>query len=61
MLMLGLGDFWIALVFILTALSSLLCVVYGVVNWNRDGEPSKQELEEEARWEKEERDIDDKL
>lgn len=59
--MLGLGDFWVSLVFILTILSSLLCVVYGAIYWNRDGEPTKLELEEEERWEKDERDIEDKL
>lgn len=59
--MLGLGDFWVSLVFVLTFLSSLFCVVYGAIYWNRDGEPSKKEVEEEERWEKEERDIDEKL
>jgi len=59
--MLGLGDFWIALAFVLTLLSSLLCVVYGAINWNRGDEPSKQEIAKEAQWEKEEREIDETL
>lgn len=33
--MLGLADFNIFLVFILCILSTIFCVVYGVINWNR--------------------------
>jgi len=56
--MLGLGDFWIALVFILNLASVALCVVYGIVNWNKDGEPTKKEMAEEKRWDKEEKKIE---
>jgi len=56
--MLGLGDFWVALVFILNLASVALCVVYGIVNWNRDGEPTKKEMAEEKRWGKEEKKIE---
>jgi hypothetical protein len=40
--MLGLGDFWVSLVFVLTLGSVLLCVVYSIVKWNKDGGPSKK-------------------
>jgi hypothetical protein len=59
--MLGLGDFWIALVFILTLGSVALCVVYGIVNWNKDGEPTKKQIAEEKRWGKEEKKIEKRL
>lgn len=59
--MLGLGDFWVSLVFVLTILSTILCVVYGAKNWNKGDEPSAEEIEEEKKWEKEERDIEEKL
>ncbi|MBN1893966.1 hypothetical protein JW906_05705 [bacterium] len=59
--MLGLGDFWVALVYILCIASALLCLVYGVLNWNRGGEPSPLEIKEGARWKKEEQKIEDKL
>lgn len=36
--MLGLGDFWVGLVFVLMAASVVLCVVYGAKNWNSDEE-----------------------
>ena len=35
--MLGLGDFWVSLVFVLMILSMVLCVAYGAKFWDRDG------------------------
>jgi len=58
--MLGLGDFWVSLVFLLCILSTALCVVYGVMNWDKDGGPAEAS-EGEKRWEKDEREIEDKL
>ncbi len=34
--MLGLGDGYVALAYILTILSTIVCVIYGVIKWNRD-------------------------
>ena len=45
--MLGLGDFNVSLVFILIILSSLLCVIYGIVNWNKGLELTEDEIKEE--------------
>ncbi len=59
--MLGLGDFWVSLIFLLTILSAILCVVYGIMYWNKDGEPSSAEIEEENKWDKEEKEIEDTL
>ncbi len=36
--MLGLGDGWVAAAFIANILIVLICVVYGVLNWNRSDE-----------------------
>ncbi len=33
--MLGFEDKWIAICYILCPLTALLCVVYGVINWNK--------------------------
>jgi len=39
--MLGIEDPWVWLAYILCILSTLLCVVYGIVTWNKgDEEPS---------------------
>ena len=44
--MLGLGDFWVSLIFVITVLSAILCVVYGIKCWNRYSEPTGMEIEE---------------
>jgi hypothetical protein len=33
--MLGISDFGIALVYVLCIASTLLCLVYGIFNWNK--------------------------
>ena len=58
--MFGLGDFSVSLVFVLLILSTLLCVVYGAMNWNNDGEESSMQ-DEAAQWEKDEKTIEDGL
>ena len=59
--MLGLGDFWVASAFWLCILGSLLCIVYGAMNWNKGDEPSRTEIEEEKEWDKEEKKIEENL
>ena len=55
--MLGFADGWVAAVYILCLLSSLLCIVYGAANWNKGGEEvsaeDKQWAEEESKIEEE--------
>ena len=42
--MLGIPDFWIWLPYLLCILSAIVCVVYGLVRWNKDAdEPVTQE------------------
>jgi hypothetical protein len=50
--MLGLKDFWVALAYLLCIGSALLCLVYGLVNWNKGDEPVKVE---DVTWAKEEK------
>ena len=59
--MLGLGDFWVSSVFILLILSTLLCVVYGAMNWNKGGEDDEILIEEEKKWDKEEKEMEENL
>ncbi len=49
--MLGIDDPWIWGVYILCILSALLCMVYGIINWNREGELEAIEIKEEETWE----------
>ena len=59
--MLGLGDFSVFAAYVLCVLSAVLCVVYGVVNWNKGGDVSAEVAAEEARWDIEEKKIDEEL
>jgi hypothetical protein len=52
--MLGINDPWIWGVYILCILSTLLCVVYGLLNWNKGSEMEQAEIAEEMAWEAEE-------
>jgi hypothetical protein len=57
--MLGIADGWVVLAYLLCILSTLLCVAYGLVNWNKGDEPVKQE---DVSWAKEEKeDVEEKL
>ena len=47
--MLGLEGIAVPLGFILTILSALLCVVYGLLNWNK-GYVTEEELMKEKTW-----------
>ena len=46
--MLGIDDPWIWGVYLLCILSALLCLIYGIINWNREGELEAIEIKEEA-------------
>jgi len=55
--MLEIEDPWIWSAYLLTLLSAIGCVVYGLVFWNqRDGESP-----EDAAWEKEEEEVEEAL
>lgn len=60
MTILGLGDFNVSLVFILLILSTLLCVIYGIIKWNEDGEDAKLSSKEKQ-WDKDEKSIEETL
>jgi hypothetical protein len=55
--MLGIEGFWVSLAYALCLLSALLCIFYGLINWNRgaeDAAPSPRDVT----WEKEEREVE---
>lgn len=58
--MLGIDDPGIWGVYLLCIFSTLLCVIYGIVNWNREGELEAVEVREEAAWEAEEEEMQKK-
>jgi hypothetical protein len=51
-MLLGMQDPWVWLAYVLSILSALLCVVFGLLNWNKGEEPIKQE---DVDWAKEEK------
>ncbi len=57
--MFGFDDFWIWSAYLLCILCTILCVIYGAVNWNKGGDdaPSPEDVE----WAKEEDKIGEEL
>ncbi len=45
------GDVWVLLAYVLTIGSAVLCVVYGLLNWNKPVEDLENEMREELEWE----------
>lgn len=57
--MLGIKDPWVAAPYILCVLSALLCVVWGIMKWNKD---DNEEPEEEIQhWAEEENRVESEL
>jgi hypothetical protein len=57
---LGIDDPWIWGVYLLCILSALLCLIYGIINWNREGELEAVEIRETAAWEEKEEEMQKK-
>ncbi len=58
--MLGLQGWAVPLGFLLTLLSAVLCVIYGIMNWNK-GYLTDEEFEQEKEWVKEEDKVKENL
>ena len=54
MRMIGIEDKWVGMAYVLAIASAVLCVVYGLLNWNKGDEPVKPEDQKWAKEEKEE-------
>ena len=50
--MFGISDAWIWSTYLLCILSAVLCVAYGLYNWNRGAEEEPLQIAEEVAWEK---------
>ncbi len=59
--MLGFDDFSVFLAWFLMVLSTLGCLVYGIINWNKGEEVSELEAKEEQQWDAEEEHIQKEL
>jgi len=56
--MLGIEDKYVDFAYILCVLSTLLCIVYGLINWNRGEDEVKSE---DIHWAAEEKKVEEKL
>jgi hypothetical protein len=56
--MLGIEDKYVSLAYVLCLLSTLLCVVYGLINWNRG---SNAVDSDDVRWAEEEKKVEQEL
>ncbi len=59
--MLGLEGNSIFVAYILSILSALGCLVYGIINWNKGGDNEKADIKEEKKWESDEEKISETL
>lgn len=57
---LGIPDPWVWGAYISCILVTILCIVYGVLNWNKGDEDEEGQIKEELEWEKEENEMEEK-
>ncbi len=50
-MLLGLSDVWIFLAYLSCILVTAICIIYGLVNWNKGAEKENKQIEEELEWE----------
>ncbi|WP_265822332.1 symporter small accessory protein [Geovibrio ferrireducens] len=59
--MLGLSGWAVPLGFILMLLSAVLCIIYGIINWNKGYIMTDEEFIQEQAWAEEERKVEETL
>ena len=59
-MLLGIQDIWVWLAFVLSILSSLLCLGWGVMHWNKDDAVSEPESQV-RHWAEEEDKVEEEL
>ena len=58
--MLGFADSSTAWGYILSILAAILCVIYGLINWNK-GTETEEDYRRTVEWEREEIEVEEKL
>jgi TM2 domain-containing membrane protein YozV len=51
-MILGLEGAGVIAAYFCTIIAVTICVIYGIINWNKSGENESKEIEEEIKWEK---------
>jgi hypothetical protein len=57
---LGIDDPWVWSAYIGSVLVMLLCVAYGILNWNKGDEEEEIQVKEEMEWHKKEKEMEEK-
>jgi hypothetical protein len=58
---LGIPDVWIWSAYLLCIISTIVGVVYGIVNWNKGANDETKQITEEKSWDEKEQTIEEKL
>jgi hypothetical protein len=58
---LGIPDFWIWSAYLLCIISTLVGIIYGVVNWNKGCEEEPKQIIEEKAWDEKEEKVEEIL
>lgn len=56
--MLGIEDMWVWLAYLLCIVSTILCIVYGIICWNKGDEPVQPD---DIKWVAEEKKVEEEL
>jgi len=59
--MLGLQDNSIFIAYMLSILSALGCIVYGLLNWNKGDNDEPKQIQEEQNWDTDEQKLNETL
>jgi hypothetical protein len=59
--LLGIEDKYVAAAYFLCVASTVLCVIYGLIMWNRGGEEAPEQQVEDVRWAQEEKKVEEEL
>lgn len=57
--MLGFPGIGVTLAYLLVIAVTVLCMVYGIVNWNKGGNVPEKEWEQEKKWNQKEIEIEE--
>jgi len=58
--MLGIEDKWVSAAYVLCLASAVLCVVYGLITWNK-GDEGPEQVAEDVQWAEHEKQVEDEL
>lgn len=58
--MLGIEDKWVSAAYVLCLASTVLCVIYGLITWNK-GDEGAEQVAEDVQWAEHEKKVEEEL